>query len=362
MSDSAPVACDPLLTVDGLRVSFSTHGLFGQRTRTAAAVSDVSFSVGRGETLGVVGESGSGKSTTARAVMRLIDADAGSVVLDGIDLTALHGDALRQQRSALQMVFQDPYSSLDPSMTISEAVEEPLEVHRQMSRSERREAAVELLDRVGLGVGFADRYPDELSGGQRQRVAIARAIALHPKLVVCDESVSALDVSTQNQIINLLDDIQESLGTSYLFIAHDLSVVRHIAHRVAVMYLGRIVEVGPTERVFSAPAHPYTEALLSAIPLALPSAQRRRGRIMLAGDPPDPSRQPSGCAFHPRCQHAMDRCTTEAPVLQPVAGGGEASCHLLDLSVLPRLLGASDPAIDGHSDAARLDLAPESSA
>ncbi len=350
----------PLLVVENLSVSFAARGLFGQRTKVVRAVSGVSFDLARGETLGVVGESGSGKSTTARAVMRLIDADSGSIELDGVSLDELRGGALRRQRSALQMVFQDPYSSLDPSMTVGEAIEEPMEVHGGRSRAQRRDAAAELLDRVGLGADFADRYPDELSGGQRQRVAIARAIALRPKLVVCDESVSALDVSTQNQVINLLEDIQESLGTSYLFIAHDLSVVRHIAHRVAVMYLGRIVEIGPTERVFARPAHPYTEALLSAIPVPLPSVQRSRTRITLVGDPPDPSLQPDGCAFHPRCPYAMDRCRVEAPLAQPVDGGGEAACHLLDLDDRPRLASAWDEHHGERIDPPRFDVAPES--
>ncbi len=336
----------PLLIVEGLSVSFVARGMFGQRTRTIRAVNGVSFQVGRGETLGVVGESGSGKSTMVRAVTRLIDADAGSIVLDGVELGSLRGGELRRLRAAVQMVFQDPYSSLDPSMTVAEALEEPLEVHTGLSRAERRATAVGLLERVGLGAGFAERYPDELSGGQRQRVAIGRAIALSPKLVVCDEAVSALDVSTQNQIISLLEDIQEVTGTSYLFIAHDLSVVRHIAQRVAVMYLGRIVEIGPTERVFAAPAHPYTEALLSAIPVPMPSIQRTRMRITLADDAPDPSHLPDGCAFHPRCPYVTDRCRTERPEPQPVAGGGSAACHLLDLADPPRLRGAWDEEID----------------
>ena len=329
-----------LLIVDDVHVSFTPRRSILQRSALVRAVNGVSFAVAKGETLGLVGESGSGKSTTARAVMRLVEIDSGTIDLDGVRLNELHGSALRHARGALQMVFQDPYSSLNPSMTIVEAVEEPLLVQGDVDRIQRRAMAEQMLDRVGLGVGFADRYPDELSGGQRQRVAIARAIALNPKLVVCDESVSALDVSTQNQIINLFEDIQQSLGTSYLFIAHDLSVVRHIAHRVAVMYLGRIVEIGPTERVFGAPAHPYTEALLSAIPIPEPVAQRARVRITLAGDPPDPSRQPEGCVFPPRCPHVMERCRTEVPLVQPVVGGGEAACHLLDEPKSIKLVGA----------------------
>ena len=289
--------------------------------------------------LGVVGESGSGKSTLARVVMRLLDADRGEVELDGVRVDQLSASELRRLRPQFQMVFQDPYSSLDSSMTVGESIAQPLVVHRTVPKSERPDAVAALLERVGLGRDYADRYPDELSGGQRQRVAIARALALDPKLIVCDESVSALDVSTQNQVINLFEDIQRDSETSYLFIAHDLSVVRHIAHRVIVMYLGRVVESGPIERVFSAPAHPYTEALLSAIPIPNPRLQRARTRITLEGDPPDPTVVPAGCPFHDRCRHAMPRCSVDVPALQQVDGGGEAACHLLDLDEPVRLAG-----------------------
>lgn len=327
-----------VLRVSDVAVTFSRRG----RRRSSGgvrALDGVSLELGRGETLGVVGESGSGKSTLARVVMRLLDADRGEVELDGVRIDQLSASELRQLRPQFQMVFQDPYSSLDSSMTVGESVAQPLVVHRTVPKSERSDVVAALLERVGLGRDYADRYPDELSGGQRQRVAIARALALGPKLIVCDESVSALDVSTQNQVINLFEDIQRDSETSYLFIAHDLSVVRHIAHRVIVMYLGRVVESGPIERVFSAPAHPYTEALLSAIPIPNPRLQRARTRITLEGDPPDPTVVPAGCSFHDRCRHVMPRCAVDVPALQEVDGGGSAACHLLDLDEPVRLAG-----------------------
>lgn len=328
----------PLLRVSDVSVTFAPRG----RRRAAGgvrALDGVSLEVARGETLGVVGESGSGKSTLARVIMRLLDAEHGVVELDGVRIDNLPVSELRRLRTKFQMVFQDPYSSLDGSMTVGESIAQPLIVHRTVDKAQRSVVVGDLLERVGLARDHANRYPDELSGGQRQRVAIARALALEPKLIVCDESVSALDVSAQNQVINLLEDIQRDNGTSYLFIAHDLSVVRHIAHRVVVMYLGRVVEVGPIERVFARPAHPYSEALLSAIPIPNPKLQRSRNRIRLEGDPPDPAAVPHGCSFHDRCAHAMPRCSVDEPVLQAVDGGGQAACHLLDLDMPPRLTG-----------------------
>jgi len=336
----------PLLRVSDVAVTFSRRGRSSSRGGVRA-LDGVSLELARGETLGVVGESGSGKSTLARVVMRLLDADRGEVELDGVRIDQLTSSELRQLRPQFQMVFQDPYSSLDSSMTVGESVEQPLVVHGTVAKADRAEVVGTLLERVGLRRDYADRYPDELSGGQRQRVAIARALALEPKLIVCDESVSALDVSTQNQVINLLEDIQRDSQTSYLFIAHDLSVVRHIAHRVLVMYLGRVVESGPIERVFSSPAHPYTEALLSAIPIPNPRLQRERTRITLEGDPPDPTVIPQGCAFHDRCRHAMPRCSVDVPVLQDVEGGGQAACHLLDLDEPVQLAGL-DPRMAGE--------------
>jgi peptide/nickel transport system ATP-binding protein len=317
----------PLLQVEGLQVTFtSTRTLGGGRRLTA--VDGVSLHIDPGETLGLVGESGCGKSTTGRAVLKLVPLQAGTIRLDGEDVTAHRGAELRRLRRQMQMVFQDPYSSLDPSAPVGAIIAEPLRVHEKgMSKRARRERVLELLDLVGLRAGHADRYPYEFSGGQRQRVAIARALALNPRLIVCDEAVSALDVSTQNQVINLLEDLRERFGLSYLFIAHDLAVVRHISHRVAVMYLGRIVESGPVERVYERPAHPYTQALLSAIPVPDP---KRRGakRIVLIGDLPDPSAPPPGCPFHTRCAYAMDVCSRVVPEMTPIEGGGAAACHL----------------------------------
>jgi peptide/nickel transport system ATP-binding protein len=315
-----------MLQAEGLRVRFTSTGRLG-RGHSVTAVDDVSLHIDRGETLGLVGESGSGKSTTGRAVLRLVPLEAGTLRIDGQDVTHYRGAQLRKLRRQMQMVFQDPYSSLDPSAPVGASIAEPLRVHERMSKQARRDRVLQLLDLVGLRPSHADRYPYEFSGGQRQRVAIARALALNPRLIVCDEAVSALDVSTQNQVINLLEDLREQFELSYLFIAHDLAVVRHISHRVAVMYLGRIVESGPVERIYRHPAHPYTQALLSAIPVPDP---KRRGtkRILLSGDIPDPSAPPPGCPFHTRCAYAMDVCSRETPRMTPIAGGGEAACHL----------------------------------
>lgn len=318
----------PLLTVTDLEVTFRIRGGLLRPTRNLRAVNGVSFHIEPGETLAVVGESGSGKSTVARAVMRLLEPSAGSIHLDGDDISAMKGEALRRIRPKLQMVFQDPYSSLDPSMIITDVVGEPLTVHGVATGAERDRRVQDLLEQVGLGRYHMNRYPHEFSGGQRQRIAIARAIALQPKLLVLDEAVSALDVSTQNQILNLLEDLRRELGIAYLFISHDLGVVEHIADRVAVTYLGRIVEEGPTERIFAKPAHPYTEALLSAVPVPNPRMQRSRQRIVLPGDVPSPLAPPTGCPFHTRCLHVMDVCRGEMPSHEPVADGGSVACYL----------------------------------
>ena len=317
----------PLLEARDLGVRFRVGGPPWNRTHLHA-VKDTSFTIGRGETLGLVGESGSGKSTTGRALLRLVDLHEGTVTLDGEDVGSARGSKLRALRRRMQMVFQDPYSSLDPSMVVGDSIAEPLQTHTDMSRSERLDVVRDLLEKVGLSAAHAERYPYEFSGGQRQRVAIARAIALQPDLIVMDEAVSALDVSTQNQVINLVEDLRDEFELAYLFIAHDLSVVRHISHRVAVMYLGEIVEIGPTERVYNHPAHPYTEALLSAVPVPDPTVQRRRERVILTGDLPDPTNPPSGCSFHNRCQYAMDICSVERPPLVEISDGGEVRCHL----------------------------------
>ncbi|MES1931952.1 oligopeptide/dipeptide ABC transporter ATPase [Salinisphaera shabanensis T35B1] len=316
-----------MLEVDRLTVTFRKHSLLGG-TRVVRAVNQVSLAIAPGETLGLVGESGSGKSTTGRAILRLVPIDSGTVQIQGRDIASIRGRELRATRSQMQMVFQDPYSSLDPSSTIGASIGEPLRVHRSMGRGEIRARVEELLTLVGLRPSHADRYPYEFSGGQRQRVVIARALALDPQLIVCDEAVSALDVSTQNQVINLLEDIREKLSLSYLFIAHDLAVVRHISHRVAVMYLGHIVESGPTNRLYSSPAHPYTEALLSAIPVPDPRKRNQARRVVLQGGIPDPSNPPSGCPFHTRCPYVMDICKQSMPEMTAVDGGGEVACHL----------------------------------
>ncbi|MCI2416404.1 ATP-binding cassette domain-containing protein [Saccharopolyspora sp. K220] len=317
-----------LLEVEDLSVSFALRRGFFQRERRLRAVDGVSFELAAGEILGLVGESGSGKSTTGRALLRLVEPDRGTVRLRETELTALSGQELRRHRRRIQMVFQDPYSSLDPSMVIAESVGEPLEVHEGLRGKERDDRVRDLLVRVGLSARHLERYPYEFSGGQRQRLAIARALAVDPDVVICDEAVSALDVSTQNQIINLLEELRAELGTSYLFISHDLAVVRQLAQRVAVMYLGRLVEDGPAQRIYPHPAHPYTEALLSAVPVPNPKVQRQRERIVLPGDPPDPTNPPDGCAFHPRCPYAMDICRVEVPQPTPVDGGGTVRCHL----------------------------------
>jgi len=330
--DRVPRAAEahaPVLEVRGLRKDFPvTTGILRRARGQLRAVDGVDLSVGPGETLGLVGESGSGKSTLARLVLRLIEPSGGSVVFDGHDLARLHGAALRRARRHVQMVFQDPYSSLDPRSTIADSVGEPLEVHLGLRGAARDQRVAELLGLVGIGSHLLGRFPHEFSGGQRQRIAVARALALDPRLVVCDEPVSALDVSTQSQVINLLADLQERLGVAYLFIAHDLSVVRHLSHRIAVMYLGRIVEMGPAEEVYRRATHPYTEALLSAITVPDPQRQRERRRIVLRGEVPSPLSPPSGCRFRTRCPYAMEVCAREDPPPYETAHGSTTWCHL----------------------------------
>jgi peptide/nickel transport system ATP-binding protein len=329
-----------LLDVHDLAVSFPVHSAFlRRRIGNVHAVDGISFSINRGETLGLVGESGSGKSTAARLILRLIEPSSGKVVLDGTDVTALGKSELRRMRSHMQIVFQDPYSSLDPRANIAETVGEPLEVHQGLHGRRRDDKVGDLLAEVGLDRRFLTRYPHEFSGGQRQRIAVARALAIVPDLLICDEPVSSLDVSTQSQVINLLDELQDRLGLTCLFIAHDLSVVRHISDRIAVMYLGRIVEIGAAEEVYNQPKHPYTEALLSAIPVPDPEEQHRRERIVLQGDIPSPLNPPSGCRFHTRCPYAMDICAVEDPPPFTAAGGTTVWCHLHTSG--PALAGAS---------------------
>ncbi len=321
---------EALLEVADLAVHFPVHrGLLQRRVGTVKAVDGVSFSLAAASTLGLVGESGCGKSTTARAILRLVDITAGTVRLAGEDLGQLRGSALRRTRRHMQMIFQDPYASLDPRMTLLDIIAEPLRTHGLVAR--RSEAAVEvgkLMDQVGLPRAYLKRFAHELSGGQRQRVGIARAVALRPKLIVADEPVSALDMSIRAQIINLLTELQDELGIAYLLIAHDLAVVRHICDEIAVMYLGRIVEQASARRLFAAPSHPYTQALLSAVPVPDPVRERARRPIVLTGEPPSALAPPPGCAFHTRCRHAHEGCETERPELEERTSGHWVACHL----------------------------------
>ncbi|MBA3445983.1 MAG: dipeptide ABC transporter ATP-binding protein [Gemmatimonadales bacterium] len=316
----------PLLAVRDLVKHYKGGGLFGRSAPVVRAVDGVSFEVARGETLALVGESGCGKSSVGRTILRLQEPTSGQALYEGVDVFSLDRTALRQLRRRMQIIFQDPYSSLNPRMSAGAAIAEGLEIHRLAARSEIPGRVAALLEEVGLDPTYTKRYPHEFSGGQRQRIGIARALAVQPSFIVCDEPVSALDVSVQAQVLNLLSDLQRQRGLSYLFIAHDLAVVRQIAHRIAVMYLGRIVEEGPTDQILSFPRHPYTVALLSAVPEPDPSASRNR--IVLSGDLPSPSNPPPGCPFHSRCFHPQKnaRCSTEVPTLRPVAGT-VAACH-----------------------------------
>jgi oligopeptide transport system ATP-binding protein len=320
----------PLLEVRNLVKHFKVGGgLFGGKPGVVRAVDDVTFSITRGETLGLVGESGCGKTTTGRCILQLERPSRGRVIFEGHDLTTLDDAALRGARRRIQVIFQDPYSSLNPRMTVGQILAEPLAVHRIVPSAARRHERVrELLVRVGLLPQHADRYPHQLSGGQRQRVGIARALAMEPSLIICDEPVSALDVSIQAQIINLLEDLQAEYRLTYLFIAHDLAVVRHISDRVAVMYLGKIVEITDRKSLYDDPQHPYTRALLAAVPIPDPELEQLRERVVLGGEVPSPLNPPSGCVFHPRCPIAIDRCSREVPELREVKPGHRAACIL----------------------------------
>ncbi len=313
----------PLLQVEELKVHFPVRGHRGQRV--LRAVDGVSFQLSAGETLGLVGESGCGKTTTGRAVLRLVEPTGGKVVFAGTDVGTLSGQSLRRFRRRMQIVFQDPFASLNPRMTVGDALLEAMEIHQIGRPQERRAMAQELLVRVGLNPDYLERYPHEFSGGQRQRIGIARALAVQPQFIVCDEPVSALDVSVQAQVVNLLQDLQQELGLSYLFISHDLNVVRHVSQRVAVMYLGQIVELATVDELFSAPQHPYTQALLAAIPIPDPEEVLRF--LPLAGELPSPMEPPVGCRFHPRCPHATAACAGEAPRPQLITPSHLVACH-----------------------------------
>jgi len=321
-----------LLSVKNLKMYFPiTQGIILQKqVGSVKAVDDVSFDIQEGETLGLVGESGCGKPPPGRAILQLYKPTAGAVEFRGRDLVKLKGGEMRRMRRELQMIFQDPYASLNPRMTVGSIIGEPLEIHSLAKGREKTERVQELLRTVGLNPYFANRYPHEFSGGQRQRIGIARALAVDPKFIVCDEPISALDVSIQAQIINLLEELQERLGLTYLFIAHDLAVVRHISDRVAVMYVGKIVEVTDRNTIFEDPLHPYTRALLSAIPIPDPVLEKRRTRMILIGDVPSPVNPPTGCRFNPRCPYAEDNCRTDEPPLAEVRPGQFVACHYWD--------------------------------
>ncbi len=326
-----PVSRNKLVEVSGLKMHFPINaGLLRRHVGDVKAVDGVSFDIYEGETLGLVGESGCGKSTCGRALLRLYELTDGSVHIDGNDIAQASPEELRQMRPTMQMVFQDPQASLNPRMTVANIIGEPLSEHTKGTKSEREARIYELMDSVGLNRDFADRYPHEFSGGQRQRIGIARALALNPKFIVCDEPIAALDVSIQAQVVNLLEDLQKRFGLTYLFISHDLSMVRHIADRVAVMYLGKIVELAPREALYHTPLHPYTQALLSAVPEADPTAEAAADRIILQGDVPSPSNPPKGCNFCTRCPVVMDICKQIDPEFKEVATGHYAACHRLD--------------------------------
>ncbi|MGH8735776.1 MAG: ABC transporter ATP-binding protein [Burkholderiales bacterium] len=319
----------PLLEVKNLRMHFPvTEGVMVRKVvATVKAVDNVSFSLQRGETLGLVGESGCGKTTTGRCILQLEKPTAGEIFFEGENLAKLDRKALSAARERMQVIFQDPYSSLNPRMKVGSIIGEPIKVHRILpERKQRRERVAELLSVCGLNPGFMDRYPHEMSGGQRQRVGIARALALNPQFIVCDEAVSALDVSIQAQVINLLEDLREKFNLAYLFIAHDLSVVRHLCHRVAVMYLGKLVELADSDELFEHPKHPYTKALLEAVPIPDPTIEKDRAHRIMQGEVPSPMHPPSGCVFHPRCPIAVDSCKREVPQARELRPGHWVAC------------------------------------
>jgi peptide/nickel transport system ATP-binding protein len=328
-SMSTSAASKPILEVEALKVHFPVYGgLLQREVGSVKAVDGVSFAVEEGETLGLVGESGCGKSTTGLAVLRMLPVTSGRIVFEGDDITKLSAGEMRPIRRRIQMVYQDPFGSLDPRMTVAEIIGEPLEVHRlHGGRAERRERIIELMQMVGLRADMIDRYPHQFSGGQRQRIGIARALAVEPRLLICDEPVSALDVSIQAQVVNLFQELQDKLGISSIFVAHDLAVVRHVSQRIAVMYLGTIVEIASRDDLYAAPKHPYTQALLAAIPVPNPAIEAARQHVITKGKVPSAQRPPPGCRFHPRCPHAMPICHEQAPELKR-EGQTSVACHL----------------------------------
>ncbi len=330
-TQSSVPAKEVLVSVHDLKKHFPImKGVFRRQVGAVKAVDGVSFDIHHGETLGLVGESGSGKSTTGRVILQLDPATEGSVVFEGVELTKTKGEKLRGLRPRMQMIFQDPHASLNPRMTVGTIIGEPLREHNEAKGKERQQRVEELLSLVGLEPKHANRYPHEFSGGQRQRIGIARAIALNPDFIVCDEPIAALDVSIQAQVVNLLEDLQDVLGLTYLFISHDLSMIRHIADRVAVMYLGKIMELAAVDDLYTSPLHPYTKALLSAVPVPDPEVEASRARVILVGDIPSPANPPPGCPFNTRCPIAQERCVTEVPEWRELESGHWVACHYAD--------------------------------
>ncbi len=346
VSGPQPDAADVIVSVRELKKHFPImKGVFRRQVGSVRAVDGISFDIKRGETLGLVGESGSGKSTTGRTILQLDDATEGAILFEGTDLTETTGGKLRSLRPRMQMIFQDPHASLNPRMTVASIIGEPLTEHGRAKGAVRKERIDELLALVGLQPKHANRYPHEFSGGQRQRIGIARAIALNPDFIVADEPIAALDVSIQAQVVNLLEELQDALGLTYLFISHDLSMVRHIADRVAVMYLGKIMELGDVDRLYNHPKHPYTMALLSAVPVPDPVIEATRERIILEGDIPSPANPPPGCPFNTRCPIAQERCVLEVPEFREIEGGHWVACHFAEIAS-EKLLAVRSTAVD----------------